>query len=83
MAEADMLQEKHVRKRQVGLSFLQAALDCQSQMAIVSYLLPQQLEKRQAENMTDCLAVSGYFYRISFAPRTCLWEVLHFTRHPV
>lgn len=62
MSEADMLPEKHLRKRKVSLTFLRAVLDCRSQMAIVSCLLPQQLEKRQAENMTDCLAVAGYFY---------------------
>lgn len=46
MTEADMLQEKHFRKRKVSLTFLRAASDCRSQMAIVSCLLPQQLEKR-------------------------------------
>lgn len=61
MTEADMLQEKHFRKRKVSHTFLRAASDCRSQMAIVSCLLAQQLEKRQAENMTDCLAVNGYF----------------------
>lgn len=58
MTEIDMLQEKHLKKRKVSPTFLRAALHCRSQMAIVSCLLPQQLEKRQAENMTDFLAVT-------------------------
>lgn len=62
MTKTDMFQEKHLKKRKVSPMFLRAALDCRSQIAIVSCLLPQQLEKRQAENMTDCLAVTGCFY---------------------
>lgn len=61
MTEADVLQVIQVRKRKVSLTFLRAALDCRSQMAVVSCLLPQQLEKRQAENMPGCLAVTSYF----------------------